>query len=53
MQKKPKHALYSLLDSTATVFLVIVKFQNILLINVLYTMKKKLFLVPLFTCRLC
>ena len=30
MQKKPKHALYSLLDSTATVFLVIVKFQNIL-----------------------
>ena len=34
----------SLLDSTATVFLVIVQFQNILKINnVLYTMKKKFF----------
>ena len=34
----------SLLDSTATVFLVIVQFQNILKINnVLYTIKKKKF----------
>ena len=44
----------SLLDSTATVFLVIVQFQNILKINnVLYTIKNFFFLVPLFTCRLC
>ena len=43
----------SLLDSTATVFLVIVQFQNIL--NNQFTLHNDnlFFLVPLFACRLC
>ena len=42
----------SLLDSTATVFLAIVQFQNILN-NQCTLHNDNFFLVPLFTCRLC